>query len=271
MFKKRYILVLALAFSLTATLLVVTSIGYDPWVDQDEDGDVDASDLNALSQEYGSTGDPTKNVSVTNWPQPSAPLFPDYITLRATGQRHANTAVSDTVVSLIDEDTPYLPSTFEVYPTFHSLSAGAGWTLLFNETWLDQKLPTTEYRILGTPKVTLTVNVTFTDAMADLDLSMNATFGKVALDGTWTSFRKAKAYMGNTGTGPIQDWQFVESIAIGFNPIDQFIWPYERIAIRIELYGKAGGFLYDINNLTLELLFHENTDEFRLDIPIYHP
>ena len=64
MFKKRYALILALIFCLTTTLFVFTSIGYDPWVDQDEDGDVDADDLYVLSQEYGSSGDPTKNVTI---------------------------------------------------------------------------------------------------------------------------------------------------------------------------------------------------------------
>lgn len=68
MIKKKHVLVLALTFCLTTTLFVAVSIGYDPWVDQDEDGDVDATDLNMLAGEYGSSGDPTKNVSVTNFP-----------------------------------------------------------------------------------------------------------------------------------------------------------------------------------------------------------
>lgn len=68
MVKGRYALVLALVFCLTTTLFIFSGIGYDPWVDQDEDGDVDASDLYVLSQEYGTSGDSTKNVSVTNWP-----------------------------------------------------------------------------------------------------------------------------------------------------------------------------------------------------------
>lgn len=64
MVKRRHALILALVFYLTATLFVVTSIGYDPWVDQDEDGDVDASDLYVLAGEYGTSGDPTKNITI---------------------------------------------------------------------------------------------------------------------------------------------------------------------------------------------------------------
>ena len=101
MLKKRQMLVLALVFCLTATLFVVASTGYDPWVDQDEDGDVDASDLNVLAGEYGSTGDPTKNVSVTNWPAPQASLFPETLILKIT-KFQAGTTRYD----LIDETAP---------------------------------------------------------------------------------------------------------------------------------------------------------------------
>jgi len=265
--RKTFLTGLSISIVVLTVIFAPLSLGYDPWVDYDEDGTIDVSDLSTLGQEYGTSGDQTKNVSVTNWPEPSAPLFPDYVTLRATGQRHANTMATGAVVSLIDENTPYLPNTFEIHTSFHSLSSGGGWTLLFNDTWIYQKMPTTEYRILGIPKVTLTANVTFTDVFAELDLSMNATFGKVLPDGTWTSLRKMKAYMGSTGNGPVQDRQFATSCAFGFTPLDQIIGPYERLAIRIELYGKPG-VLTDITNLTLELLFHENTDEFRLDVPM---
>jgi len=73
MLKKKYVLVFALAFCLTLTLFIAVSTGYDPWVDQDEDGDVDSNDLCLLAGEYGSSGDPTKNVNVTNWPTQPEP------------------------------------------------------------------------------------------------------------------------------------------------------------------------------------------------------
>ena len=66
MLKKRYTLILALVSCLTATLFIVRSTGYDPWFDYDEDGNIDARDLHTFSKEYGTTGDPTKNVNVTN-------------------------------------------------------------------------------------------------------------------------------------------------------------------------------------------------------------
>ncbi len=41
---------------------------YDPWIDYNEDGIVDVNDLHSLGQVYSASGDPTKYVTVTNWP-----------------------------------------------------------------------------------------------------------------------------------------------------------------------------------------------------------
>jgi hypothetical protein len=37
---------------------------YDPWLDYNEDGKIDAADLSLLGQAYGASGEPTKNVTV---------------------------------------------------------------------------------------------------------------------------------------------------------------------------------------------------------------
>jgi len=37
---------------------------YEPWLDYNEDGKIDVLDLSSLSQAYGSSGDPTKNVTI---------------------------------------------------------------------------------------------------------------------------------------------------------------------------------------------------------------
>ena len=41
---------------------------YDPWADINDDGKIDVKDIYYLASIYGTTGDPTKNVNVTNWP-----------------------------------------------------------------------------------------------------------------------------------------------------------------------------------------------------------
>ena len=60
------------ASCLALILLVVTSIplsgqqssNYDPWLDYNEDGRINASDLSSLAQAYGAEGEPIKNVTV---------------------------------------------------------------------------------------------------------------------------------------------------------------------------------------------------------------
>lgn len=60
-----------LAFCLTATLFMTAttrSQEYDPWADLNEDGKIDILDIVGLTTIYGTTGDSTKDVTVTNWP-----------------------------------------------------------------------------------------------------------------------------------------------------------------------------------------------------------
>jgi hypothetical protein len=64
---------LALACVLLAPMFLVgitASAPYDPWADLDVDGDIDIFDIVKMATSYGTTGDPGKNVSVTNWPSP---------------------------------------------------------------------------------------------------------------------------------------------------------------------------------------------------------
>jgi hypothetical protein len=56
--------------------LAVTSSSsqqYDPWVDFNEDGAIDIFDIVGVALAFGATGDPTKNVTITNWPDTVTP------------------------------------------------------------------------------------------------------------------------------------------------------------------------------------------------------
>ncbi len=71
---RKDLIVVALAtFCLTATLFMVVLTrsaddpNWDPWVDIKEDGTVDIYDAITLANAYGTSGDTTKNVTVTNW------------------------------------------------------------------------------------------------------------------------------------------------------------------------------------------------------------
>ncbi len=69
--RKDLIVAVLLTFCLTATLLMVAtsrSQEYDPWADLNGDGKIDILDVVGTTGKYATTGDPTKNVWVTNWP-----------------------------------------------------------------------------------------------------------------------------------------------------------------------------------------------------------
>jgi len=63
----------AVAMLLAIALLTVAFIplahqqgggSYDPWLDYNEDGKIDVNELSPLGQAYGTSGDPTKNVTI---------------------------------------------------------------------------------------------------------------------------------------------------------------------------------------------------------------
>jgi hypothetical protein len=78
MVKKDLIIAVLATFCLTATLFIIVptrsqTAQYDPWVDLDEDGQISIYDVVQLTSIYGKTGDPARNVNVTNWPTQPAP------------------------------------------------------------------------------------------------------------------------------------------------------------------------------------------------------
>jgi len=77
MFKMRKDLILAMlgTFCLTVTLFTIipirsqTTPEYDPWKDITDDGYIGIDDIVSVAESFGGLGDPTKNVTVTNWPE----------------------------------------------------------------------------------------------------------------------------------------------------------------------------------------------------------
>jgi len=57
---------------------LTSSATYDPWADLDGDGDIDIFDVVTMTGRYGTKGDATKNVNVTNWPRSTAVVVFDY-------------------------------------------------------------------------------------------------------------------------------------------------------------------------------------------------
>jgi hypothetical protein len=75
-FRRDLIIVALATFCLTATLFMVrttlsnsSALGeYDAWNDLNSDGAIDIFDAITLASVFGTSGDPTKNVNVMNWP-----------------------------------------------------------------------------------------------------------------------------------------------------------------------------------------------------------
>lgn len=76
--KKDLIIAVLSTFCLTATLFMIMPTRsssaerqYNPWCDINDDGQIDMiNDIRSVAILFGTTGDPTKNVNVTNWPEP---------------------------------------------------------------------------------------------------------------------------------------------------------------------------------------------------------
>jgi hypothetical protein len=81
MIKKDLVICVLATFCLVSTMFIVlprsgkeliSTAGalsqYDPWCDIDGSGKIDILDVVQLTSRYGTTGDPTRNVTITNWP-----------------------------------------------------------------------------------------------------------------------------------------------------------------------------------------------------------
>jgi hypothetical protein len=69
---KNYLVAIVLTALMLAIMFIPMSGSqstkqYDPWLDYNDDGKISLADLVSLAQSYGTTGNPTKNVNVTNW------------------------------------------------------------------------------------------------------------------------------------------------------------------------------------------------------------
>lgn len=110
--KRDLIVAVLSSFCLASTLFMIMPtisspvIGeYDPWLDINDDGKIDIKDIAASARAFGTLGDPTKNVTVTNWPvsvdtavwweeslSPSVVLWSDDYNASGLGHLHILTA-----------------------------------------------------------------------------------------------------------------------------------------------------------------------------------
>ena len=72
MIRRDLIAAILLTFMVTVLFfgiqLTRSAAPYDAWLDTNDDGTINMRDIGATVQAFGTSGDPTKNVNVTNWP-----------------------------------------------------------------------------------------------------------------------------------------------------------------------------------------------------------
>ena len=87
--RKYLALAISIILCLGATLFLITpttsqTIGqYDPWADINDDGRINILDAIKLGTSFGTAGNPTRNVNVTNWPT-EPPYIIQSVTLNCT-------------------------------------------------------------------------------------------------------------------------------------------------------------------------------------------
>lgn len=246
---------------------------YDSWKDINEDGKVNLSDLIKVATGFGTSGDPTKNVNVTNWPI-ERETFPKNLLLRGTMAKASTGGYPWDQRYLVDQDTPYAnPDTKSIYSArydfdYKNLIVNTTYNrLLYQETFVYEKIPTKSYQILGMPTVSLTFNVSYSTTLSNgqFQLDYYATLGQLSTAGTWTPL----VYMGVKSWGylwgTVTNQQTCEWFnAHVFDPIT--VDSYQRIALRIEIRGWLFG--SGSTTITLKTLFGMNTNQFLVSIPI---
>lgn len=256
--KKRYLIIpLGLVSMLLGSLLISNMIlaqtngSYDPWLDYNEDGIIDANDLSPLGQSYGSSGDATKNVVVTNWPQ-EVELFPETWFLKSSILASGGNYRYD----LIEEDTPYLPYSRSIDYIPSTTINSTHYTIVYNRTFVYQKLPEHPYQILGMPSIYVPFNLTNNPDLPDWYLiEVFAYLGKISFNGDWTSL-KYLGYRGYYFTGLHAYTTVHYQIGNIASPLNYTINMYERLAIKICAQGRTDK---GTTGIHLELLSTDDT------------
>lgn len=232
---------------------------YDAWLDYNEDGVIDVNDLHPLGGAYGTTGDPTKNVNVTNWPDLSTQkaLFPKNLVLRGACQP------SFWYPTLLFDETaapcPLLKSGYDA----RGKTINTTLDVVYNQTFTYNP-STHNFQILGRPFATLTFNVTNTPA-SSFRLWFKVTLGTISNEGQWTPISML-GWPGLVGVGEYTDFRN-QYLAIMPGSLNVMVGSLEMLAIRIE----ATGYTFDggaDTYVTVEVLCGTGTDYFVVNIPI---
>ena len=206
-------------------------------------------------------------------------LFPENMILEGALFTSGNEYFTEYRRDLIglDEYTCYPPSSRpDVVPKDRSsyIFLWNSEMLTFNETYVHQKIWLEPYRILGIPSVYIRFNMTndWWSSYATTYVKFQAHLGIVFMDGQWNDV----AFIGNDtweftqeywGTASSPEFQGTAILTNRNNiPLDTWIDPYTRLAIRIQIYvWKSYG---DVSYWSLTMPYRRNEHDFIVEIPI---
>lgn len=267
--KKRF----AIAFLFAAVLLTVAfaplsgqqGSNYDPWLDFNGDGKVDVNDLQTMGQTYGSSGDSTKNVNVTNFP------LDELGNIRVKSRTTKTMVLKGTYLNtpdgyvplLFDQDAPILRSMSENFSVSPGLISDA-WTTLYEARFDYNATSLTAYEIRGQVIAQIYLRIEGNHATTGTaEFNSTVFIEKISGAGAPTLLASYSTIWDDTG-----DSGFTTAIAKGliFNfgtpcPVDL----NERLSVRMLVGGRQvdpGGYV-DIVGLTHYLL-----SDFQFLIPI---
>ena len=277
--KKHFLFSALISIALLTIIFTPLSVSYDPWVDYDEDGDIDPDDFSVFAGEYGTSGDSTKNVSVTNWPEPQKPNFAEVLTLRGLAYRLRKTdqeyvLIEDEVPQiLVEANMPHPPVDIITNRTYlcEDSTVTIGWERQPDEnfTYVPASAP---FFIQGDVPVrtTLQYYVTFSFMTSEvIYCNITVHLEKTTLDETTIVVASDTiSLLRGSDTSPFTGVMRNLGVVLRL-PSPVLVELGERLQIRFETWTRCeDGYTAQV----LIELFHElGTDEFIAYIPIYQP
>jgi len=208
-----------------------------------------------MGQTYGTSGDPTKNVNVTNWPvEPK--LFQETLVLKphrfyTFPMRYA----------LISETEDYMPGSDD-FDRLVTPNVGTTPIIVYNRTFIHNDIPTHQYQILGMPTIYLPVNISISSSVTSY-MTFYAYLGKMSWNGEWTELQYL-SFLTVVTSGPVSNHPLQFKLGTLGSPLNITINAYERLAIRFYAEGST---VLGTTTLYVDLQCSENLHAI-IQIPI---
>lgn len=289
MIRKNVIVSVLVAFMLTigcfGILPTRSATPYDAWLDYNEDGTINMRDIGATVAAFGASGDPAKNVNVTNWPQSETPMFYEIRALKpACGTLWSNMNYTDETGSrsgtglyyLIDDGMSVPPGCQLDYSRV--LAVGypfpTTWTSSYDIRYMDVKNPQSDYYIQGDVVISFPLYTNLRSSAADrIYFNITVYLQTVDADGHLTATLANKTVTLEQGITVLDQWKErtypISGVVFNFtSPV--MVHSGERLSILFNAVARTQnayiqGSLYLYHNST----WNGEPTEFEVHVPIF--